>query len=100
MIRIASDDDSSGMLSRVNKNNATAVSISTAIPWASGVIACNTLSHSDFANRGDDRLRYPRSHLLSNEPGTVIATNNSREPFIKALEIIDIPVSDADVTLE
>ena len=88
------------MLSRVNRNNATAVSISTAIPWASGVIACNTLSHSTYASRGDDRLRYLRSHLLSNEPGTAIAAHDRREPLIKPLEIIDIPMPDTDIALK
>ena len=42
---MASDEDSSGMLSRVNRINATIVRISTAIPWASGVMACNRWSH-------------------------------------------------------
>ncbi len=39
---MASDEDSSGMLSRVNKISARIVRISTAIPWASGVMSCNT----------------------------------------------------------
>ena len=40
IISIVSDDDSSGMRSRVNRNNATTVRTSTAMPCASGVMGC------------------------------------------------------------
>ena len=40
IIRIASDDDSSGILSRVKRNSARTVRNRTAMPCASGVIDC------------------------------------------------------------
>ena len=44
IMRIARDDDSSSMRSRVNRNSATTVRARTASPCASGVMDCNTTS--------------------------------------------------------
>ncbi len=95
---MASDDDSSGMLSRVNRNSATTVNINTAIPCASGVIACNT--SSQLSLRLSRRRPYPSSHLLRNECCTTIAAHNSRHPIVETLEVIDVPMRDTHITLK
>jgi hypothetical protein len=40
------------------------------------------------------------SELFGNKPGTAVATHNRGYPLVEALEIIDIPAGNTDITLE
>lgn len=97
---MASDEDSSGMLSRVKRNSATTVRMRTASPCTSGEIASNRVSLPGLDRHHGDRRPYPSSHLFRNKSGTMPGTRNCRDPIVETLEVIDVPVRDAGVPLE